>query len=85
MVSKYTQIINKITISYQLKLFLMTHSDEEEGDLVLHVILLLLLIKQHNDYRGIRNNITRSAILPSKLSPWRHLLHNADEACFLNY
>ena len=63
----------------------MIHSDEEEADLVLHVILLLCLIKQHNDSRGIRNNITRSALVPSNLSPWRHLLHNADEASFLNY
>jgi hypothetical protein len=83
MVSKYTQLINKITFNYQSKLFLIIHSDEEEADLVLHVILLLLLIKQHNDYRGNRDNITRSAILSSKLSPWRHLLVNADEASFL--
>jgi hypothetical protein len=63
----------------------MIHSDEEEVDLVLHVILLLCLIKQHNDYRGNRDNISRSAILSSKLSPWRHLLDNADEASFPNY
>ena len=81
--SKYTQLINKITIIYPLKQKLMIHSDEEEVDLVLHVILLLCLIKQHNDSRGNRDNITRSAIVATKLSPWRHLLNAADEGPIL--
>ena len=49
--------------------------------LLLEVLLLLVVIEDHNGIR-IKRNLLRQALVMHSLSPWIHLYHNADDNSF---
>ena len=49
----------------------------------LYVAASVSMLIYHNSIRR-RHHLTRSGILPTNASPWRHLYENGDEGSFLN-
>ena len=49
----------------------------------LYVVASVSMLVYYNSIRS-RHYVTRSGILPTSASPWRHLYENGDEVSFLN-